>query len=137
MSLSSCWQQLLLFLALLWALPWTLFGILLGSFGLLTGGKMQRQGRTLEFWGGGIARLLKHAPLVSGAIAITFGHVVLAESESARDVCRAHEQIHVKQYERWGPFFVPAYLICSLMLWLRGRDAYRDNPFEVEAYRLG
>jgi len=31
------------------------------------------------------------------------------------------------------PFFVPAYLLCSLLLRLRGRDGYRDNPFEIRA----
>jgi hypothetical protein len=40
----------------------------------------------------------------------------------------------VKQYERWGPFFIPAYLGSSAWMWLRGRDAYRDNPFEAEAF---
>jgi hypothetical protein len=45
--------------------------------------------------------------------------------------------VHVRQYERWGPLFVPAYLVSSLVLWLRGRDPYWDNPFEVEARRLG
>ena len=37
---------------------------------------------------------------------------------------------------RWGLLFVPAYLACSAWLWLRGYDAYLDNPFEVEAYGL-
>jgi hypothetical protein len=127
----------LILLGMLWALPWTLFGLLLGGIGLLTGGSVQRSGRTLEFWGGAIGWMLDHAPIVAGAIAITFGHVVLAANEHARNICRSHERVHVKQYERWGPLFVPAYLFCSLVLWLTGRDAYRDNPFEIEAYRRG
>ena len=60
--------------------------------------------------------------------------VVLGRSSSALDVCRDHELVHVQQYERWGPLFGPAYLGCSFYLWLRGRDPYRDNPFEREAY---
>ena len=36
--------------------------------------------------------------------------------------------------KRWGILFVPAYLSASVYLYFRGRDAYRDNPFEVEAY---
>ena len=28
----------------------------------------------------------------------------------------------------------PAYLGASLALWLTGRNAYRDNPFERQAY---
>ena len=50
------------------------------------------------------------------------------------DTSREHELVHVRQYERWGPVFIPAYLLSSLCLWLRGRDAYFDNPFEREAY---
>jgi hypothetical protein len=42
--------------------------------------------------------------------------------------------VHVRQYERWGPLFVPAYVLCSAVIWSRGGDAYRDNPFEREAY---
>jgi hypothetical protein len=30
--------------------------------------------------------------------------------------------------------FIPAYLLTSLYLKVRGRDAYRDNPFEREAF---
>jgi hypothetical protein len=44
--------------------------------------------------------------------------------------------VHVRQYERWGPFFIPAYLLCSVWLMLRGYNAYLDNPFEVEAYAI-
>ena len=44
--------------------------------------------------------------------------------------------MHVRQYSRWGPLFGPAYLICSLVIWLRKGSPYRDNPFEVEAYRV-
>lgn len=48
---------------------------------------------------------------------------------------RAHEQAHVAQYERWGPLFLVAYPLAGLAAWLRGRDAYHDNPFEVQARR--
>jgi hypothetical protein len=52
------------------------------------------------------------------------------------DYSRRHELVHVAQYERWGPLFVPAYLACSAWMWLIGRDPYLDNPFEEEAYGL-
>lgn len=29
----------------------------------------------------------------------------------------------------------PAYLGSSAWLWLAGKDAYRDNPFEIKTYR--
>ena len=31
----------------------------------------------------------------------------------------------------------PADLGCSLVLWLAGRRAYRDNPFERQAFEEG
>jgi hypothetical protein len=48
---------------------------------------------------------------------------------------RAHEQVHVRQYERWGILFFPLYLGSSLGQLLRGRRPYRDNRFEREARR--
>ncbi len=68
---------------------------------------------------------------------MTLGHTVLGRTAAALDMARPHELIHVRQYERWGPLFVPAYLLCSLVIWLRGKDAYRDNPFEREAFTQG
>ena len=41
----------------------------------------------------------------------------------------------MRQYERWGPFFLPAYLLSSLVALLLGRDPYLDNRFEREAFR--
>ena len=73
-------------------------------------------------------------PFLGGAAAITFGHTVLARTQDDLDATRPHERIHVQQYERWGLFFIPAYLLCSLWLLLRKRNPYWDNPFEKEAY---
>lgn len=120
--------------AYLWASPWTLFGALLGLCGLCSGGGFQSRLGVLEFHGGICAWLLRKAPLSGGAAAITFGHTVLARSEADLDYTRAHERVHVEQYERWGPFFVPAYLLCSAWLLFRRKSPYWDNPFEREAY---
>ena len=40
----------------------------------------------------------------------------------------------MRQYERWGPLFGPAYLLSSLVQLARGRRPYWDNHFEREAY---
>ena len=65
--------------------------------------------------------------------AITFGHVVLATSQTELDRLRAHEQAHARQYERWGVFFFVAYPAASLWQLLRCRRPYIDNWFEVQA----
>lgn len=65
---------------------------------------------------------------------MTLGHVVIAADIAQLIRTRRHERVHVRQYERWGVLFVPAYLTFSLGLLIRGRDPYRDNPFEREAF---
>ncbi len=125
-------RKLLMLLGILWASPWTLLGIAVGLIGLMTGGRFRRVEHTLEFYGGLVTPLLKRLPV--NPIAMTLGHTILGVSSDALDVVRDHEWVHVRQYARWGPLFGPAYLLCSAVLWLRGKDGYRDNPFEREAY---
>ena len=72
-----------------------------------------------------------------GAAAVTFGHVVVGRDQWALASCRAQERVHVRQYECWGPFFIPAYVAASVWAILRRRDPYFDNPFEVEAACAG
>ena len=121
-------------LAFVWASPWSLLGVLVGCGALLTGGGMQRKGRVLEFYGGFAKWVLERMPNGRFVMAMTLGHTILAKSEHALEITREHELIHVRQYERWGVLFIPAYLLFSLWLWLAGKDAYRANPFEREAY---
>jgi hypothetical protein len=130
----AVYLPIVMLLRLLWALPWTLLGVLLGFATLATGGGYKRVGRVLEFHGGLLQWLLKRVPICGGAAAMTLGHVVIARTQADLDRSRRHELVHVAQYERWGILMVPAYLACSAWLWLRGYDAYFDNPFEAEAY---
>jgi hypothetical protein len=128
MSRPLFWQLLLC----TWALPGSLLGLTVGLLGVCTGGRARRVGHTLEFYGGFVNWLLEHTPVQ--ALAMTLGHVVIGRNSAALDLTREHEWVHVRQYERWGPLFIPAYLCCSLGLWLARRDAYRENPFESEAF---
>ena len=107
-------------------------GLTVGAMGLLTGGHVQRIGPTLEFWGGIVTVLLGSRWI--RARGMTLGHVVLGTSNSDLQLVRAHEWVHIRQYERWGPLFIPVYLACSIGLYLRGRNGYLENPFEIEAY---
>lgn len=65
--------------------------------------------------------------------AITLGHVILAQSDVDLVRTRAHERVHVRQYERWGPIFPVLYLAASMIAFLEGGDAYFDNRFERQA----
>src|SRR6185436_11599239 len=90
----------------------------------------------LEAHGPTLAWLLSHlTPMPGGAAALTLGHVVIARDDCSLESTRAHERVHVRQCETWGPFFVPAYLAASLSAFLRGHNFYFDNRFEVEAFQ--
>jgi hypothetical protein len=119
-----------------WAAPASLLGLILGSLALATGGRVRRRGRTLEFYGGLLKPLLAKMPGGPCIMAMTLGHVIIGRDAAALNAARAHEMVHVRQYERWGPLFIPAYLACSAVIWTRGGDAYRDNPFERQAYAV-
>lgn len=121
-------------LTLLWAAPWSLLGLLIGAVGLLSGGHVQRKGRILEFSGGCLPIILHVFPFYFGSPVATFGQVVLGRSDRYLNACRKHQLVHVRQYERWGLLFIPAYLTCSAALWFWGKRPYYDNPFERSAF---
>jgi hypothetical protein len=122
-------------MAIVWAAPYTVMGLCLGLLGLLTGGRARRRGRTIEFYGGAVTWFIRRLPDGQFVLALTLGHTILGQSDAALDIARDHELVHVRQYEHWGPLMGPAYLLCSLVLWLAGYRPHRDNPFERQAYR--
>ena len=113
-----------------WALPTTLVGVVAFVLTLASGGRGRVFDGCLEIDGGFATWLLRRL----GAAAMTLGHVVLAVDTLAHDLSRAHERVHVRQVERWGPLFLPAYGLASLLAWRRGWHYYYDNRFEREAY---
>lgn len=121
----------------LWALPNTLIGFLFVPFVLLTKGHVAIVDGVVELHGWLPGFVLRRCmPIRGGASAITFGHVVLGRDETCLGATRAHERVHVRQCEVWGPAFIPFYLLASLWAALRGRGAYAGNYFEREAFRL-
>jgi hypothetical protein len=61
--------------------------------------------------------------------------VILGISRAELARLRAHEQVHVRQYELLGPLFLLAYPAASLLAWLRGQCPYAGNAFERHACR--
>jgi hypothetical protein len=120
-----------------WALPNTIIGLLIVPAALLPRGRTQIVDGVLEAHGPLIAAVLRHCvPLGGGAAAITLGHVVLARDGGTMDATRAHERVHVRQCEIWGPAFIPAYLVAGLWAMLTGAGAYAGNYFERQATEL-
>lgn len=117
-----------------WASPYSLLGLALGLLALVAGARAHVREGALEFAGGGLGALISRLPRPVRFGAITFGHVILGTDELMLARVRAHEQVHVRQYERWGPLFGPAYLLSSLVQLLRGRRPYFDNRFERDAF---
>jgi hypothetical protein len=100
---------------------------------LATGGRVRARDGVLEAEGGVLGPLLRHGNPWFPIAAITLGHVVLAIDARALASTRAHERVHVGQYERYGFLFPVLYLASSLRAIALGGRAYRDNAFEKEA----
>jgi hypothetical protein len=122
------------FLRIFWALPCSLVGALL-SLPLVCGGaSLRRVGHTFEI---ALSDSENSAPQWAANFkfsAITFGHIIIGSSHEQLAHWRAHERVHVRQYERWGAFFLLAYPAASLWAWMRGECPYRGNGFEKQAY---
>jgi hypothetical protein len=120
------------FFAYLWAAPVSAAALPALPLALATGGSARIVNGVLEIEGGALPALLRAVPGFPIA-AITLGHVVLAVDAGEHARCRAHERIHVRQYERWGLLFPLLYLASSAAALLAGGSPYRDNVFEKAA----
>ena len=124
---------LLVLLRYLWASPNTAVGLLGVLAAVLTGGRARVVGGCVEAHGGAAAWLLRRGVIGGPAAAVTIGHVVLGRDADCLDRTRRHERVHVRQFERWGPFTMPVYVAVAVYLRVRGLHPYLDHPFEREA----
>ena len=120
-----------------WAFPYSFVGLLLLLVALLFGATVRIVDGTFEVAGRRLGAWMSRLPRSLQLSAITFGHVILGLDHALLDSLRSHEQVHVRQYERWGILFIPLYLGSSLLQFFRGRHPYFENRFEREAYTLG
>jgi hypothetical protein len=117
-----------------WTAPNSLLGLIGGIVILALGGRVDRVHGVAEFTGGRLGLLFASAMLGCPFRAMTLGHVILATDRASIDCARDHEHVHVRQYEAWGPFFLPAYIASSGWQLVCGRRCYRDNWFERQAF---
>jgi hypothetical protein len=121
------------FLRYLWAGPTTVIGLVV-ALALIRRGRFACVDGVVEAHGPLLGRALaSFTPLARGADAMTLGHVVLGRDARALEATRAHERAHVRQYESWGPFFLPAYFLAGAYALAIGRHPYFDNRFERDA----
>jgi hypothetical protein len=126
---------LLRLLRYLWAAPCSAAGLVIAIVAVLLGAKARLRDGTLQVVGGGLARGIARLPTRLSILAFTNGHVIFAISPQVLEAYRAHELVHVRQYERWGPLFPVLYLGSSLVQKWKGRDPYFANRFEREAQK--
>ena len=124
--------MLLKLLRYIWVFPTTLIGLMVVGLTLITGGSVQIFSGAIEAWGGFAAWIFKR--VIRHGCAMTIGHVINGLDEYSVCRYRQHEHVHIEQYERWGPLFVPLYLASSVLAWVEGKHVYHDNVFEREAY---
>lgn len=115
-----------------WTLPNTVLGACFVPLALLSGGGVRFERGAMEVHGGFARWFLRR--VARGASAMTLGHVILGQDRWCLDWTRNHEHVHVRQYMRWGPFFLPAYALSSFVCWCRGQNPYFDNWFEKPAF---
>jgi hypothetical protein len=131
----SAWWILRKTLLVIWVSPYSLLGLCIGGLGLLFGGRSRFRNGAFEFYDGATAAFVRRLPTGPTTAGFTLGHVILGQTADGLDRVGDHERVHVRQFECWGPLMGPAYLGASAWLWSIGKDPYRDNPFEIEAYR--
>jgi hypothetical protein len=119
-----------------WAAPASAVGLVCVLAARAAGARMQVMDGTLEVAGGGIGPAIERLPRWMQFHAITLGHVIIGVDEARLAACRAHERVHVRQYERWGVLFFPLYFASSLIQLALRRDPYWDNHFERQARQL-
>jgi hypothetical protein len=124
-----------LVLRYLWALPATALGAVALGLAVVAGARVRRIDGTLEVAGGCVRAVVAALPRRLRFDAITLGHVIVGVDHARLAALRVHERVHVAQYERWGPLFIPLYLGASLVAWIDGEDPCLGNAFEREARR--
>lgn len=116
-----------------WALPMTLIGFVIAVGGWATLHKRD-DGWRFHFIAkpGGLSwRFFDKY----GFAAYTCGAVIVYKVEAYTKIQRLvrHELEHYYQSTRWGVFHFLAYYVASVWAWANGKDAYKDNAFEVAA----
>jgi hypothetical protein len=101
---------------------------------LALAGRVRIVAGVAEFHGGWMGNFIASRPRPFCFGAITLGHVILGTCLKELIALRAHEHVHVRQYEQWGVFSLAAYALSSLWEVCHCRNGYRNNFFERQAY---
>lgn len=130
-------SRLLALVGIAWALPLTLFGLLLALPIMLGRGRLcvVHASTPALLVSGRVADAILERHPFGAMCAMAIGHVVIADRRSLTPQILTHELEHVRQAALWGGLFPFAYFAASLWAVLHGRDAYWSNVFEEAARR--
>ena len=117
----------------IWASPASAVGVCAACIVSLVGAEIKCVSGVLEISLAPRSAVLQSAVAFLPFAAITLGHIVVARNAQQQAALRAHERVHVAQYELWGPMFLVAYPLESMFQLLRGRKPYLENRFEIAA----
>lgn len=102
-------QRLAVLARLIWVLPCSLPGGVVGLVVLALGGSAKTVDHTVEL---ALTHHQSAVPRWAARLAfggITLGHVIVGQSHEGLAALRSHERVHVRQYERLGwPIPLPA-----------------------------
>lgn len=121
------------FLKYLWASPNTLLAVPFMLPTLWGDGKLRMADGSIQITNWWTWKALG----LIGAQGLTLGHAVIYSDSLSALFAHRHEMVHVRQYETFGPFFLPLYFMLSFHAWRTGEHYYMGNLFEVEAYGKG
>lgn len=117
----------------LWALPFTVFGFL-AALVSLSKPYAVKDGAVLCLagtWFGWALRKGNFAAQTHAGVIFTTTVLDLADEVDARLI--RHELVHFRQCRVFGVFQPILYMLASALLFVMGKRAYWDNPFEIEA----
>ena len=103
----------------LWTSPNTALGLALGAVAVMLGARARWGRNALEFLDNPVVGFMHKAAFVLGntihyAPGRTPDELVPRYDRAGWVVLGEHERAHTAQYERWGPFFLVAYLVSWL-----------------------
>jgi hypothetical protein len=82
-------------------------------------------------------RLWEGGPVPNGADGITLGSLVIVRRGKATPYLLRHEQVHVRQWRRYGVVGFPARYVGNYLMWRLRRKGHRGSylriPMEIEA----
>ena len=116
---------------MLWTLPNTLLGLLVGVIGFAYPEALTNTAIEMVAYKVGLLQWLMG---LNGTNAVTFGNVIIYRDTSLMsNRITSHEHAHIYQYMCLGILFIPTYILFYLIAAMISGNGYYYNWFEIDA----